>query len=51
MRSGKWPDRDKIRPVLKPYYDKQSESSLEDGILLWGLRVVITQKDQAHMLN
>ena len=27
MRSRKWPDRDKITPVLKPYYDKQNYRS------------------------
>ena len=30
MKSGKWPDRDKITPVLKPYYEKQTELSLEE---------------------
>ena len=39
---GHWPD--KVKPELKPYYDKRDELSIENGIILWGLRVVIPPK-------
>ena len=34
-----WPD--KINDDIKPYYNKRNELSIKEGIILWGLRVII----------
>ena len=39
LQKGKWPAT--IDGHLKPYFTKREELSIEDGLLLWGLRVVI----------
>ena len=37
-----WPgDSDRISPELQPYFHRRNELSTEDGVLLWGGRVVI----------
>jgi len=47
--TGEWP-RD-ITPKLKLYYDKREEISIENGILLWGLRVIIPLKYRPHIMQ
>lgn len=47
--NGKWPNH--ITPELKPYFDKRDELSIEDGILLWGLRVVVPLKYRCHVMR
>ena len=44
-----WPQD--ISSDLKPYFDKRLELSLENGILLWGLRVVIPEKFKLDIMN
>ena len=39
LREGKWPDN--IDDNLQPYYKKRDEILIEDGMLLWGLRVIL----------
>ena len=39
LQEGKWPDN--IDDNLQPYYKKRDEISIEDGMLLWGLRVIL----------
>ena len=39
LQSGKWPD--KISDDIKPYYNKQNELTIEDGVILCGLRVIV----------
>ena len=44
-----WPSD--ISSDLKPYFDKRLELSLENGILLWGLRVVIPERFKLDIMN
>ena len=44
-----WPQD--ISSDLKSYFDKRLELSLENGILLWGLRVVIPEKFKLDIMN
>ena len=37
--------------VLKPYYTRQNESSLEEGCILWGMRVLVPKKLQSRVLE
>ena len=39
--SGIWPDEKAITNELKPFYAKRNDLSLHDGIVMWGLRVVV----------
>ena len=43
----------RIRPgkELRPYYNKREELSLENGIILWGLRVVLPVKYQVQIMK
>jgi len=36
---------------VKPYYEKREEISIENGILLWGLRVIIPLKYRPHIMQ
>ena len=47
--TGKWPNN--IGPELKPYFDKREEISIENGIILWGLRVVIPMKFRNQIMQ
>ena len=38
-------------PEFKPYYVRRNEISIEQGCLLWGLRVIIPPKFQTEVLN
>ena len=42
LQSGKWPD--KISDNMKPYYNKQNELTIGDGVILWGLRVIVPEQ-------
>ena len=44
-----WPAT--IPDELKPYYDRRHELSVEQGCLMWGMRVVIPQKYQSKVLD
>ena len=39
--SGIWPNEKDISNEMKLYYLKRDDLSLQDGIILWGLRVVL----------
>ena len=39
-----WPARHNLDSSLHTFYDKREELSLEDGIVLWGSRVVLPEK-------
>ena len=43
LQNDNWPNHN-TNLELKPYYDKRHELSLENGIILWGLRVTIPAK-------
>ena len=49
LQNGKWPD--KITDDIKPYYNKRNELSIEEGIILWGLRVIIPVKFRNKVLE
>ena len=49
LQNGKWPD--KITDDIKPYSNKRNELSIEEGIILWGLRVVIPVKFRNKVLE
>ena len=42
LQSGKWAD--KISDNMKPYYNKQNELTIGDGVILWGLRVIVPEQ-------
>lgn len=47
MRQG-WPDQ--IQQALFPYWRRRSELTIEGDCILWGMRVVIPEKLQEHVL-
>ena len=44
LTTGVWPHEKLLSNELKPYFYKRHELSLQDGVILWGLRVVIPYK-------
>ena len=44
-----WPRQ--INNMLKPYWTRQTELSIEEGCIMWGARVVIPKKLQAAVLE
>ena len=42
---------EKVDEKLKPYFVRKNESSIENGILFWGYRVVIPEKGKIDILN
>ena len=46
-----WPVVMEDNQSLKPYFDRQYELSVEQGCLVWGLRVVIPQQLKKRMLE
>ena len=44
-----WPSE--YNPVLRPYFARREELTIEDGILLWGQRVVVPAAKRAEVLN
>ena len=51
MSTGNWPDETQVANELKPYFYKRNELSLQDGVIMWGLRVVIPYKYREWILN
>ena len=49
LQNGKWPD--KISDNIKPYYNKQKELTIEDGVILWGLRVTVPEQLRKKVLK
>ena len=49
LRTGRWPQM--INNIFRPYYDKREEMSIEVGIILWGLKVVIPSSLQRRIVN
>ena len=37
--------------VLKPYYTCRNELSIEEGCILWGVRVLVPKKLQSNVLE
>jgi len=48
LRSG-WPM--KVPDVVKPYFTRRNELSIEEGCILWGIRVVVPKKLQLSVLQ
>ena len=48
--SGTWPNEKDISNEMKPYYLKRDDLSLQDGIILWGLRVVLPYEFRERIL-
>ena len=49
LQNGKWPD--KIGDDIKPYYNKRNELTIEDGFILWGLRVIVPEQLRKKVLK
>ena len=48
LRSG-WPSN--IPDPVKPYFSRRDELSIEEGCVLWGMRVIVPKKLQSEVLN
>ena len=48
LQNNKWPNNDRL---LKPYYDKRNELVLQNGIVMWGLRVIIPSKYRSDIIS
>ena len=46
---GSWPAQ--VPPELRPFYNRRSELTVEEGCLLWGFRVIIPLRLQDKLLN
>ena len=46
-----WPENPPIEEDVRPFLHRQRELSVEDGILLWGSRVVVPQKGKKQVLT
>ena len=49
LQSGKWPD--KISDDIKPDYNERNELTIEDGVILWGLRVIVPEQLRNKVLK
>ena len=49
LRNGKWPD--KIGDDIKPYFNKRNELTIEDRVILWGLRVIVPEQLRNKVLK
>ena len=49
IQSGKWPD--KISDDIRSYYNKRNELTIEDRVILWGLRVIIPEQLRNKVLK
>lgn len=47
----KWPDKSKISAEVQPYFQKASELTIENDILMWGYRVVVSLKCRERVLK
>jgi len=51
VQSG-WPERPNLVPeTVQPFFPHRHEFSLEDGTLMWGIRVVVPEKLKPQVLN
>lgn len=48
LKSG-WPM--KFLDPVKPYFSRRDEFSIEEGCVLWGVRVIVPKKLQSEVLN
>ena len=48
LKSG-WPV--KVSDTLKPYFTRRDELSIEEGCILWGIRVIVPKKLQSSVLD
>ena len=44
-----WPHK-QITPEITPYFSKRQEITVEDGYLLWGIRVIIPSQLRERVL-
>jgi hypothetical protein len=58
VMTNSWPDKVKdVDKVLKPYYYRKNEITIEQGCVLWGYRLVIPSKfcsillDELHQIH
>ena len=49
LQSGKWPD--KISDDTKRYYNKRNELTIEDGVILWRVRVIVSEQLRNKVLE
>ena len=49
IKSEQWPKE--VDKLLKPYYDKRRELTIEDDVIFWGIRVVIPFSIQWEVLK
>ena len=49
LQSGKWPD--KISDDIKRYYNKRNELTIEDGVILWRVRVIVPEQLRNKVLK
>jgi len=51
VMSGKWPNSSKeLLEDIKPYFNRRNELAIEQGLLLWGHRLVISLKFREVLL-
>ncbi|KAI5747679.1 hypothetical protein M8J77_017390 [Diaphorina citri] len=46
-----WPDKSLMSEIEIKYYNKKEELTIEDGIIMWGYRVVVPASCISHLLN
>ena len=49
LQSGNWPSD--VGNDIMPYYRKRNDLSIQDGIIIWGLRVVIPLKYRKRIID
>ena len=49
LQNGKWLDQSS--DDIKSYYNKRNEVTVEDGIILWGLRVIVPEQPRNKVLK
>ena len=51
LSSDDWPHMNRLEHNIKPYFHKRNELSLQDGIVMFGLRVVIPDVYRGRILS
>ena len=46
---GGWPSH--VQQALRPFYDKRHELTVEEGCLLWGIRVIVPRRLRSKLLD
>ena len=49
LQNGKW--QDKIGDNIKPYYNNGNELTIEDEVILWGLRAIVPEQLRNKVLK